>query len=73
MPLRIAYPGVRLTLLEATGKKAAFLRELVDELSLEDVSVLQARAEDAGADPALRGRLTRCWARASPSWRRWPS
>ena len=54
VPLRIAYPGVRLTLLEATGKKAAFLRELVDELSLDGVGVLQARAEDAGRDPALR-------------------
>ncbi len=55
VPLRIAFPGVRLTLLETTGKKAAFLRELVDDLSLEDVTVLQARAEDAGRDPALRG------------------
>lgn len=46
LPLKIAVPGLSLTLLEATGRKAAFLREAVGELALEQVEVLTGRAED---------------------------
>ncbi|MFX1243324.1 MAG: 16S rRNA (guanine(527)-N(7))-methyltransferase RsmG [Promethearchaeota archaeon] len=46
LPLRIAAPGLRLTLLEATGRKAAFLGEVVAELALDQVEVLTGRAED---------------------------
>ena len=55
VPLRIAFPDLRMELLEATGKKAAFLRELVDALGLLDVAVHHGRAEDLGRDPTLRG------------------
>ena len=54
LPLKIACPGVCLTLLEATGKKAEFLTEVVSRLGLTDVTVLNARAEQAGHDPAHR-------------------
>lgn len=48
IPLAIAMPKLRFTLLEATGKKVAFLREAVSRLRLTNVAVAQARAEDAG-------------------------
>ena len=35
------------------------LETVVEELALEGVSVVQARAEEAGRDPALRARLSR--------------
>lgn len=54
LPLKIIYPKLRLTLLEATGKKANFLRHLVDLMELRDVSVINARAEELGHDPAHR-------------------
>ena len=54
LPLKIACPALRLTLLEATGKKAAFLQTLVERLALEGVTVVHARAEEAGQDPAHR-------------------
>ena len=54
VPLKIAVPTLRLTLLEATGKKAEFLRYLVGLLDLAEVSVMRARAEEAGQDPAHR-------------------
>jgi len=54
LPLKIAFPVVRLTLLEAVGKKARFLQALVDQLGLTGVQVLNARAEQAGHDPAHR-------------------
>ena len=49
LPLAIARPALRLTLLEARAKRAAFLREAADTLKLENVSVINARAEDAAA------------------------
>ncbi len=55
VPLKIAFPGLRMELLEATGKKAAFLRELADALGLPDVTVHNGRAEDLGREPSLRG------------------
>lgn len=50
IPLAIALPDVRFTLLEATGKKARFLDDVVAALELSNVSVVQARAEEAGRD-----------------------
>lgn len=47
IPLKIAFPQIKLTLLEATGKKCDFLRHLVRHLNLADVDVLCARSEDA--------------------------
>lgn len=50
IPLAIALPETRFTLLETTGKKASFLREAVAALGLANVDVLQERAETAGQD-----------------------
>jgi 16S rRNA (guanine527-N7)-methyltransferase len=46
LPLKIAVPDLSLTLLEATARKAAFLRQAVSELALEQVEVLLGRAEE---------------------------
>ena len=54
VPLKIAYPAVSLVLLEANGKRAAFLGALVAALDLEDARVVHARAEDAGRRHDLR-------------------
>ncbi len=48
IPLKIAYPHLRLTLVESVGKKADFCRHMIEVLQLEKVDVLQARAEDLG-------------------------
>lgn len=50
LPLAIVLPGLRFTLLEATGKKADFLRRAAAALGLNNVDVLQDRAEHAGQD-----------------------
>ncbi len=48
LALKIAWPGLRLTLLEATEKKCRFMQHVVETLGLTDVTVVHARAEDFG-------------------------
>jgi 16S rRNA (guanine527-N7)-methyltransferase len=48
LPLKIARPEIKLTLLEATRKKCDFLQAVIDDLHLADVQVVNARAEEAG-------------------------
>jgi 16S rRNA (guanine527-N7)-methyltransferase len=50
IPLAIVLPHVKFTLLEATGKKARFLQETANQLELDNVQVINDRAETAGAD-----------------------
>jgi 16S rRNA (guanine527-N7)-methyltransferase len=64
LPLKIALPGIRLTLLEATGKKAVFLQHVVNTLGLPNVAVVTARAEEAGRQPRLREQFDVVLARA---------
>lgn len=54
VPLAICLPRLRFTLLEATGKKAAFLRRVVEALALSNAEVLGVRAEIAGQDRGER-------------------
>ena len=64
IPLRIAYPALRLTLLDATAKKTAFLSHICRALALPGVSVLTGRAETLARDPDLRERFDAVAARA---------
>ena len=48
LALKIVWPGLRLTLLDATAKKCRFLEHVAGVLGLADVTVVQARAEDFG-------------------------
>ena len=45
IPLAIAKPGLRVTLVESNGKKARFLREAVRTLGLPNARVAESRAE----------------------------
>jgi 16S rRNA (guanine527-N7)-methyltransferase len=48
LPLKMVRPNVRMTLLESVGKKVGFLDHIVKVLGLEDVDVVQGRAEELG-------------------------
>jgi 16S rRNA (guanine527-N7)-methyltransferase len=54
LPIRIVHPLLRLTILEATRKKTAFLQGLLARLALEDVTVITGRAETVAHEPAHR-------------------
>lgn len=64
LPLRLVFPHIELTLLEATAKKTKFLEHIKTLLNLSNLHVLTARAEDAGHMPAIRERFDVVLARA---------
>ena len=55
LPIKIAEPELRVTLVEATAKKARFLCRAAEDLALEDVAVENARVEEIARTEAHRG------------------
>jgi 16S rRNA (guanine527-N7)-methyltransferase len=64
VPLKLACPTARLTLLEATGKKVSFLEDLIERLGLQMVTAIKGRAEELAHDPAHREQYDLVLARA---------
>ncbi len=64
LAVKIALPAIRLTLVESVGKKADFCRHIVNKLSLEQVDVIQDRAEALGQMPPFREQYDWAIARA---------
>ena len=54
LPVKIVYPAIDLTLVEATAKKARFLEAAIDGLGLEGAAVAAERAETLGQAPEYR-------------------
>ncbi|MEJ7818975.1 MAG: 16S rRNA (guanine(527)-N(7))-methyltransferase RsmG [Rubrobacteraceae bacterium] len=54
LPLQLCLPDARVHLVEATGKKAAFLEKAVARFSLANTCVINGRAEDFGQDTRYR-------------------
>lgn len=48
LPLAIAFPQIRMMLIEATGKKVNFLNHVIQQLKLLNAQTLHTRAEEAG-------------------------
>lgn len=64
LPMAIADPALEVVLIESQERRCTFLREAASALGLTGVSVVHARAEEAGRDPALRGTFELVVARA---------
>jgi 16S rRNA (guanine527-N7)-methyltransferase len=45
IPLALARPGLQVTLVESAGKKARFMREVKRQLGLDNIEVIEGRAE----------------------------
>ena len=54
IPLKILYPGLKLTLLDSLNKRIRYLQTVVDELGLTDVRCIHARAEEAARQKEYR-------------------
>jgi 16S rRNA (guanine527-N7)-methyltransferase len=62
--LKIALPGLRVTLLDATGKRVRFLQQAIAELELRGIGAVQGRAEELGRDREWREQFDLVTARA---------
>lgn len=47
IPLKIAFPNMKLTIIDPLSKRMDFLKIVIKELDLKDVEILYLRAEDA--------------------------
>ncbi len=61
LPIKIAYPDVKITLMDSIAKKIAFVQDVIEELGLngdeqEEISAcaIHTRAEEIGRDPEHR-------------------
>lgn len=64
IPIKIVFPDINLTLLEATGKKVSYLKHIVGKLNLVDTDIITARAEDLAHESYHREQYNIVTARA---------
>jgi 16S rRNA (guanine527-N7)-methyltransferase len=67
IPLKILLSDIRLTLLEATAKKAKFLGHLMERLGLDNVEITVGRAEEAAHNVQYREKFDLVLSRAVAS------
>lgn len=64
LALKIAYPGLRITLLDSLNKRIHFLDTVIHELGLSDIKTIHGRAEDCARSDLLREKFDLCVSRA---------
>lgn len=64
LALKIAFPGLRITLLDSLRKRIQFLDEVIKKLHLSDVETIHGRAEDFARPEKMRERFDLCVSRA---------
>ncbi len=64
VPLKIAFPDIRLVLLEATAKKADFLHHIKHKLGLDNVEIVVGRAEKVAHEAQYREKFDLVLSRA---------
>lgn len=64
LPMKILQPELKVTIIDSLGKRLNFLKDLIAKLDLKNVTLVHARAEDAGQDPKLREKFDLVTARA---------
>ncbi len=67
IPLKILFPDIKLVLLEATAKKAAFLHHISHQLRLENIEIVVGRAETVAHETRNREQFDLVLSRAVAS------
>lgn len=67
LALKIAFPGLKVTLLDSLNKRIQFLNEVIDKLDLQGVETIHGRAEDFAKSGKLREYYDICVSRAVAS------
>ena len=60
IPLKIAYPHLKIVLLDSLQKRIKFLNTVIEELELEEIKTLHGRAEDYAKKTEYRERFDVC-------------
>ena len=64
IPLKIAFPHLKVVLLDSLNKRINFLNTVINELGLKDISTIHGRAEDFAKKPEYREQFDLCVSRA---------
>ncbi|MBE5901275.1 MAG: 16S rRNA (guanine(527)-N(7))-methyltransferase RsmG [Lachnospiraceae bacterium] len=64
IPLKIAFPNLKITLMDSLKKRLTFLDEVITTLGLQDIETVHGRAEDLGKNKAYREQYDLCVSRA---------
>ena len=64
IPLKIAFPHLKITLLDSTNKRVLFLESIIQKLNLIGISPVQGRAEELAHTTLFRGKYDLCVSRA---------
>ena len=64
LPLKIAFPNLKVTLLDSLNKRIKFLDEVINQLGLTDINTIHGRAEDFAKPDKLREKYDLCVSRA---------
>lgn len=64
IPLKIAFPNLKITLLDSLNKRIKFLNEVIEKLELKDIKTIHGRAEDFAKDKEYREAYDLCVSRA---------
>lgn len=64
IPLKIIFPGLRITLLDSLNKRVQFLKEVIHSLGLNNIDAVHGRAEDFAKPGKLREAYDICVSRA---------
>ena len=54
LPLKIAFPNLKITLLDSLNKRIKFLNHVIEDLKLEDIDAIHGRAEDYATNAIYR-------------------
>ena len=54
LPLKIAFPSLKVTLADSLNKRVLFLQEVIDALGLTGIEAIHGRAEDLARDKKYR-------------------
>ncbi len=64
LPLKIAFPRLKVVLLDSLQKRVKFLNTVIEELGLEEIETLHGRAEDYAKKAEYREQVDLCVSRA---------
>lgn len=64
IPLKIAFPGTNIVLMDSLNKRVRFLDEVIEKLNLSNIKAVHGRAEDYGVERSYREVFDICTSRA---------